>query len=380
MIGVFTFPALLPEFLETWGLSNTQAGWLSGVYFAAYAVASPVLVSLTDRVDARRIYVAGAVAAAVSALGFGLLADGFWTALVFRAVGGVALAGTYMPGLRMMVDRIPDDRRARAVPLYTASFSLGTAASFAVAGLLGAWLGWRAAFFAAAVLALGAVLIAVWQRPQAPQRLADPTRLLDFRPVFRNRPAMGYVLGYAAHMWELFALRSWMVAFLTAAAVMTGAGDTAWPSPPMVATLSALVAMASSLIGSEIATRRGRAGMVMVYMALSGLMAAGLGFTIGLPYGVIACLMLIYAGLVQLDSAALTTGAVEMASPGRRGATLAVHSLIGFMAGFVGPLALGMVLDAAGGDGPRAWGMAFASIAVVALLGPLALWWGSRKA
>lgn len=376
MLGVFTFPALLPAFQDAWGLTNTQAGWVSGITFGAYAVASPVLISLTDRVDARWVYALGAAVAAVASLAFALWAEGFASALALRALAGVGLAGTYMPGLRMLVDRVEPAARARAVPLYTASFSLGTALSYFVSGEIGAVLGWRWAFAAAAAGAVLAVGVALSRQPAPPQpgppqQNEAPTRLLDFRPVLRNRPAMGYVLGYAAHMWELFAFRSWVVAFL---AVAAAGGLGGWPAPATVATLGALVAMAASIGGAELATRWGRARVVRVYMVLSALAAAGLGWLAGLPYGVVAAATILYAGLIQLDSAALTTGAVETAEAGRRGATLAVHSLIGFLAGFVGPLALGVVLDGAG------WGWAFASVAVVALLGPLAMAWGERAA
>lgn len=364
MLGVFTFPALLPDFQAAWGLTNTQAGWVSGITFGAYAVVSPVLIALTDRIDARRIYALGAAVAALASLAFALLAEGFLSALALRALAGVGLAGTYMPGLRMLVDRVDDGARTRAVPLYTASFSLGTALSYFVSGEVGAALGWRWAFAVAAGGAALAVAVAALQRPVTPQPAATQTRLLDFRPVLRNRPAMGYILGYAAHMWELFAFRSWVVAFLAVAAV---GGTAGWPAPSAVATIGALVAMAASIGGAEVATRLGRARMVAVYMVLSAVMAAGLGWLAGLPYGAVAALTVLYAGLIQLDSAALTTGAVETAEAGRRGATLAVHSLIGFLAGFVGPLVTGMVLDGAG------WGWAFASVAGVALLGPLAL-------
>jgi MFS family permease len=370
MLGVFSFPALMPEFQALWGLSNTQAGWISGVTFGAYALAAPVLISLTDRLDARWIFCGGACLAAIAAAAYAWLAEGFLSALALRALGGVGLAGTYMPGLRMLVDRIPQAAQARAVPFYTASFSLGTALSYFVSGQIGAALGWPWAFGVAAAGAALAALIAMAQRPVMPQRPdGPPVRLLDFRPVLRNRPAMGYVLGYAAHTWELFAFRSWVVAFLVAAG---GAAATGWSAPATVATLGALVAMTASIGGAEVASRLGRPRTVMVYMALSASIAAGLGFTVGLPYAVVAGLSILYSGLIQLDSAALTSGAVEMAEAGRRGATLAVHSLLGFLAGFVGPLALGMTLDAAG------WGWAFFSVAAVALLGPLAVWWGSR--
>jgi hypothetical protein len=72
MAGFATFPALLPTLLPLWELSNTQAGWISGIFFAGYVAAVPILVTLTDRVDSRRIYLVGV---AISAIGRVLVGD-----------------------------------------------------------------------------------------------------------------------------------------------------------------------------------------------------------------------------------------------------------------------------------------------------------------
>ena len=58
-IGSYTWPALLPVFMSEWHLTNREAGWITGVLYAAYAVSVPILVTLTDRVDARRVYLSG---------------------------------------------------------------------------------------------------------------------------------------------------------------------------------------------------------------------------------------------------------------------------------------------------------------------------------
>ena len=379
MLGVFAFPALLPTFFTEWRLSNTDAGWIAGIYFAGYSLAVPVLSSLTDRIDARRVYMVGAALAAVAAAGFALFAEGFWSALGLRVFAGMGLAGTYMPGLRALTDRCEGPGQARAVAVYTACFSLATGLSFLMAGEVGRMFGWRAAFAVAAVATgLGLVLVAVALRPVTPQAALVKTRLLDFRPVLRNRLAMGYVLGYAAHIWELFGFRSWLVVFLVFALTFHDQGG--WPAPTTVATIGSLLAVATSIGGQELAMRLGRRRVVSVLMLTSAVAAVGIGFTAPMPYGWVVVLAIAYATLMHADSAALTTGTVLAAEPGRRGATLALHSLCGFGAGFLGPLAVGVVLDLAGGTGSvLAWGLAFASMGAVVALGPLALFVLGRK-
>ncbi|MGE5545534.1 MAG: MFS transporter [Solirubrobacterales bacterium] len=372
MAGMFAFPALLPEFTASWGLSATEAGWISGITFAGYAVAVPLLSALTDRVDARRVFLAGIAVAGLAALGFGLAAEGFWSAMLFRALGGVGLAGTYMPGLKALVDRTSGPSQPHWMSWYTASFSLGTSASFLFAGWAADAFGWRAAFVLSAVACLGGIaLVVAIVRPVTPPP-APRAALLDLRPAFANRPVMGYVLGYAAHMWELFGLRSWMVAYLAFALSLAPAAR--GPSPTTAAMLSSLVAMAASIGGASLAIRFGRRRLCILSALASAATALVLGFAAPLPYLAVVFLMVAYNGLVQLDSASLTTGAVLEADPGRRGATIAVHSLIGFGAAFVGPLAFGRVLDAAGGTGSvMGWGLAFASLGLVSALGPIAL-------
>ena len=362
MLGFSSFPALLPEFQRDWGLSNTEAGWISGIFYAGYVVAVPLLVGSTDRVDPRRIYLLSFLISAAAALGYALLADGFWSALSFRALAGVGLAGGYMPGLKLLTDRVGGPRQSRYVAFYTAGFSLGTAFSFAFTGEVAAWLGWRGAFAGAALGPMIAfVLVVVLLRPAAAAEMgeAEARHTLDFRPVFRNRAAMAFILGYTGHTWELFALRSWLVAFLVQAAALAGESadiaQASWLSMVIV-----LVSTAASIYGAELATRSDRRRVIGRIMMLSVVTAALTGLSAGWPIYLVAALCLIYHMVIMGDSAALTGGAVATSAPGQRGATLAVHSILGFTGAFLGPLAVGAVLDLAGGETSRlAWGLAF---------------------
>lgn len=372
LVGTFAFPALLPTFQQAWNLSNAEAGWISGVYFLGYALAVPILSSLTDRIDARGVFLAGATACAASSFAF-VAAGGFWSAMALRVIGGIGLAGVYMPGLKALVDRVDS---TRAIAYYTASFSLGTMLSFMASGEIGVRLGWQAAFLCAGGAGTLSVLLAATLRPARP--VAPPaTGVFAFGRVLANRAAMGYILGYAAHSWELFAFRAWVVSFLTFARG-SAAPQTDW-NPTTVATVCAGLGMLASIGGADIAIRFGRRRLCLLAMLGSGGMALALGWAADLPYWLASLAAALYTTLVMLDSAALTTGAMQSAAAGRRGATVALHSLIGFGAAFVGPLVPGAILDAIGGGSSAfAWFLAFAAIGAGALLGPLALIWSGR--
>ena len=368
-IGAFTLPALLPEYLRRWNLSATEAGWLIGAFFAAYVVVVPVLVSLTDRLPARRIYLLGTGLTAASHLGFALVAEGFWSGLVLRAMAGMGWAGCYMPGLKVIAEQLEGNAQSRAVSWHAAGVGIAGAVSFAVAGFWSALGGAEAAFLFSGVAALVAFCIGAVVMPRtAPHPPAVPRRLLDFRPVLRNRAATGWIIGYTVHTWELAALRAWAVTFLTLAIARMGAPD--WlPGPTALFTAAGLAGIAISITGNETAQRFGRARVVAWAMAGGALMSvlAGLSAWVSAPLAALA--VLLWNAAIYLDSSALTAGTVQAAGPELRGATMGLHSMCGYAGGFVGPVGVGLALDLLGPSNPSAWALAFGHLALVTLAG-----------
>lgn len=372
MTSSVAYPALLPTLRDAWSISNSAAGLISGSYFAGYMVAVPILTSITDRIDARRVYLFATLLAAVGALGFGLFARGAASAVLFQVLAGAGLAGTYMPGLRILSDHIEGRRRNRYIAFYTSSFGLGTSASLLLTGAVAAALGWQAAFM---LLALGPALagvLVILVLPPAPTRAVRRQPWLDFRPVLRNGAATSYIVGYAAHCWELFGLRSWLVAFLAfSASLQATDASHVWSAAAAAAVINLLGPIAS-ILGNELAGRGGRRRTIAHIMRGSALMALVVGFAAPLPWLVVFALVSVYFLLVMGDSAALTAGLIAAADPQRRGAAMALHSFMGFGAGFVAPLVFGVVLDSAGGGAnPIAWGLAFVSLGLGAAVGPL---------
>ncbi len=317
----------------------------------------PVLVSLTDRVDPKRIYLWSLVLGGGASLAFALFAEGFWSALAFRCLHGVGLAGTYMPGLKALSDHIEGPRQSRYIAFYTSSFGIGASLSYVMAGEINTALDWHWAFTAAAVGVVLAAILTWIALPAAPPRAADhDTRLLDFRPVLRNRSAMAYILGYMGHNWELFAFRSWAVAFLVFAGGLDG-GDI-WLSATTIAAAATFLGVPASILGNELAVRVGRRRLIVCVTLASVGLSAVIGFSAA-GYWLVVALCLLYGVLLTGDSAAMTAGTVAAAAPGQRGATLAMHASLGFLGGVFGPLCVGVVLDAAGGGTIFGWGMAF---------------------
>jgi len=374
-VGAYTWPALLPGFIERWGLDNAEAGWITGVFYASYTLFVPILVTLTDRIDPRSVYLTGVALTVLSHAGFAFHADGFWSAMAFRVLAGIGWAGTYMTGLKLLADRVSGKLMSRAVSGHAASVGISGALSFIIADATATWLGWRGAFaVGAGAAATGWLLVLLFAPRRKGHDSISGAPLFDFRPVFRNRSAMAYAAAYCVHTWEMNALRGWAVAFLAYVAAATGPAP-AWLAPSVVATAMALAGTGASVFGNELSIRLGRQRLVRLAFAGSILLASVIGFLGPTAYGLAAFLVLLYGAFIWLDSSSLTAGTAASADPARRGATLAIHSMMGYAGGFVGPLAVGICLDLAGGMSRTGWGLAFLHVAAVMLLGRIVFTW-----
>ncbi len=376
MTGFAAWPGLLPHFQAAWQLSGKAAGAVGGAFFAGYMLAVPALSGLTDRVDARRIYFFACLLAAAGCLGFALFAGGAASAGLFQLFIGAGLAGTYMPGLKALSDRLDGPRQPRFVAIYTSTFGIGASLSYLLSGWVGGSLGWHAAFLVGALGPLAAGTLVLFSlRPVVPHGAAHRHSLTRMLGVLADRPTLGYVAGYAAHCWELFGLRSWIVALV---AYSAGAGGYSPLAPATAAAAINLVGIPASIFGNELAGRIGRRRFILLTMAASGSLAWLTGAVASWPWALLAVLVL-YNVAVMADSAALTAGLIAAAEPARLGSALAVYSLFGFGAGFFGPLAFGAVLDAGGGRAsPAAWLLACGSLGFACLLAPAASLFGKR--
>ena len=380
MLGFATYAALLPELRDLWRLSNAEAGLIGSAFFLGYIATVSYWTALTDRVDGRKVYLAGSVLAVVGEAGFGFAAQGLASAALFQALLGAGVAASYMPGLRLLSDRVSGPTQSRYISFYTSFFGVGTALSLALAGLLAATQGWRAAFVvsAAGPLLAGIVVFAFVSKTEAQESkyvkfsLATLFPVAAWRKVLANRAAAGFTLGYAAHCIELFGSRGWMVAFLAySASVQAPGGEFPWNLAAIAAAVN-LGAVPSSILGNEVAMRMGRGRWIQIAMVASG--AAGIVLALSAPayWPVVLILLMLHALFVMADSGTLTAGLVGTVPPELRGAALGLYSLVGFAGGMVGPSLFGVALDLGGGAASAAaWIWAYVAIGAGCLAAPL---------
>ena len=377
LFTIAVYPALIPVLQTQWAASNTEVGWVAGIYFAGYLLAVLILVPLTDRINARNVYLFSMALSGIAPIAFAFFTDGVVDASIWRFLQGVGLAGTYMPGLKALVDAAPGHMQSRTVAVYTMCFGVGVAVSFLAAGSLEQVLHWQWVFALSSCGPAAALVIAVMFLPHGTSNSANGqfSFLPDFRPVLQNRVTLGFSITYSVHNAELFVFRSWAVAFLVFAMTQRDASAASmdW-NPAFIIACATLLAQPFSVFTNEIANRFKRVKVILAVMAATSVCGVAVGFSSQFSMWIIVSIICAYAILTISDSASITSAVVTNAASDVRGTTMAFHTLIGFIGAFLGPIVFGVVLDfSGGGTSASAWATAFASISALAVIGFFAI-------
>lgn len=383
------YSAVLPLTQDAWGLSAREAGLIQSAFHLGYLTSLFIVGFIADHFGAKRAWIGTGVAAWASSLAFALFVDDFWSALWLHALTGLCQGGSYTPVLALINDNVPAARRGRAMGYLIAASSAGYALCLGLAGVVLQFGGWRAALGTVAVLPVAAWLLALATTRTTPNtvhpRPAGESALAAVPAVLRNRRGMLSIWGYTFHNWELLALWAWLPAFLTAALAMNGAGPAQAAS--LALGLSALTYIANiggSVLGGTMADRWGRTRTILFWSCTSLALSFSIGWLIALPIAVLVALACLHNLSAIADSSTHSTVLAESVPPHMLGVAFAVRSVIGFGAGVVSPVVFGWALDLAGGhrmsSDAFAWGIAWTTLGLGGLLGPLASWKLHRSA
>ena len=376
LLGFACYAVVLTTLQEEWQLSNLESGLIASAFFFGYMLTVPLATALTDRVDARKVYLVGGLAATCGLLGMAFFAFNFWTALIFMAINGAGLAGTYMPGLKILSDRIETGELTRHIAFYTAFFGIGTGFSYLCSGWILNGLGWHYVFGIIALGPFSAFLIVLLLIPSLQHekwkgpihiRLHDIFPVDKWKLVLQDKNASGFIFGYTAHSLELFASRSWIVAFFAFCTAVTG--ETFFLAATTLAGVINFFGVPSSILGNEIALKIGRQKWVCIVMLTSAVLGILLASSTGQSWWLIFALASGHAIFIMADSSTLTAGLVVSAKENIKGAAMGLHSLMGFGGGLLGPAIFGFVLDISGSrTSQTSWIWAYVAVVIWGVL------------
>ncbi len=374
MAAVVSFPALMPLLIPLWRLTETQAGWISGIYFAGYAAAAPLFGMLGDRYSARGVFLWSMAGGVAATLAFALLAEGAWSAGTLRFVQGIAFAGIHMPGMKALTEALPDAWHERAAAAFTATFPVGAGLSFLATGVLAEELGWRPAML---LLAAGPVvgwLVGRAALPPISRHEAPPRVHGGLLAVLRAPGVLAHVLAYFLHNGEASVMRAWTVAFLAFATAGVAGGPLSLSNLALIATVANLLGLPGIALGVALTRWLPRTVTISLIMPVSAAVGIGLGLSAGGPLWLSVGLALLYGMAAPADSGLINAGLVARVPAAYRGRALAIQGISGMSGGFAMPVVFGMLLGGFGGAGsPDAWVATYTVQAAFLLLGPLIL-------
>jgi MFS family permease len=353
--------------------SAFHLGYLSSLFIVGF---------IADHFGAKRAYLTTGVAAFLSPWAFVLFADGFWSALWLHALTGLCQGGSYTPALALINDHVGRERRGRAMGYLIAGSSAGYALCLGLAGLSLAYTDWRGALAVVACLPVLSWLLGLYVLKGTPNlvhaRPAGESLLGAIPAVWRNRRGMLSIWGYTAHNWELLGLWAWLPAFLTAALLAHGSGiETSSSLALMLTGITYVANIGGSITGGVMADRWGRTQAILLWSCVSLALSFSIGWLMALPIALLVVLACLYNFAAIADSATHSTVLAETVPAHYLGVAYAVRSVLGFGAGVISPVAFGIALDFGGGKGSAdalAWGLAWTTLGVGAMLGPWMTW------
>ena len=356
----FSATAAAPSVVREFALDAGTAAWLTMAVQAGF-VAGTLLTAVSnvaDAVNARRLFAAGCVLG--SACNFAITLAGSASALVaLRFCTGAALAWVYPPGMKIVAGWFKE-RRGTALGIVVGAVGIGSSIPHLL-GWVGAGLPWRTLVGASSAFALaGAAIVALGVSDGPYVSASAPFDRHALKIVVRNRGTRLAMLGYFGHMWELYAMWTWIAAF-TAAALGSGRAGSA----------IAFITIASGSVGCVMAgfwaDRWGKAliaGAAMVASAACSLLSP---LAFGPSIVLLLALAIVWGFTVVADSAQFSALVTEHTPRTHVGTALTLQTSAGFLLTMI---SIKLVpIFAMGG-----WKWAFLFLAPGPLLGALAMW------
>jgi len=328
----FSASAVAPTLARVWHLTPAGTSWLTisvQLGFVAGALISAIL-TLADRWSARRL-VAGSAALAALATVAVCFAPGPRVGLACRMLTGAALAGVYPPGMKIVAGWFKEGR-GLAIGILVGALTLGSASPHLVRWAA-APEAWRIVLLIAALSALIGGLLVLLVPNDGPYAAPSPRFSWSAAPrLLRDKPTLLANLGYLGHMWELYAMWTWIAVFVAASERLRRGPEIDVTGFAALTTFAVIGSGAIGCwLGGRLADRWGRTLVTSAAMVASGSCALGVGLLFGAPLPVLAPVLLIWGITVVADSAQFSAAVSELAPSDYVGTALTLQTSLGFL-------------------------------------------------
>lgn len=363
----FSASAVVEDLSASWDLTSGEVAWLTMSVQAGFVFGTLVsaMTNLSDLVSARRLFAVSAILGAVTNAAIPLFATGISSTLILRFATGAALAGVYPPGMKIMASWFREGR-GMAIGVLVGALTIGSAAPHLL-NVIGTP-GWRTVMLVASgcsVLASMVCLLFVTDGPH----LGGGARF-DWRFVGKTLNHRGIRLanfGYLGHMWELYAVWTWVPVFL-----LDSFRQSDTPDPERLAGLAAFAVIGVGAVGSVIAgllaDRVGRTTITIGSLVVSGGCCLVAGSLFGSHPVLLITFCLIWGFAVVADSAQFSASVTELADPKYVGTVLTLQTCLGFL------LTLGSIRLIPIWVEHFSWDRTFALLAIGPVLGIWSMW------